>query len=189
MLLGSITAGGKLTGYQLTNHSANQLPQALASAVNRLFDGEGKLLGATYKPIWYIGSQQVNGKNHLLICEQSNSSKNASKRIVGVVINITADDIDGSKASIVEIIDDAELIEGTDLDINLREKFKNALNTLFGVQYTPILYVGSQIVKGTNYYVVAEAKIVRPDADPYAVMICFNVFNDSTIVTSIEHLA
>ena len=177
-MLGSINVGGKLGGYQLVNHSANQLPQSLATATSKLLD-------ANYKAIWYIGSQQVNGKNHLLICEQF---KSTSKRIVGVVINIPADDTDGANASIVEIIDDAELIEGTNLDNNLRENFKNLLNNILGVRYTPILYIGSQIVKGINHYIVAEAKIVRPDAEPYAVMICFNVFNDSVVVTSIEHL-
>ena len=183
-MFGSITTGGKLGGYKLANHSATQLPQDLATATSYLFDGDGKILGATYKPIWYIGSQLVNGTNHLLICEQTKSTKDAVKRIVAVVINISTD----GKASIVEIIDDADLIEGTNLDAKLGDKFNDALGKLLGVKYTPILYVGSQIVKGMNYYIVAEARILRNDAEPYPVMICINVFDDIAVVISIERL-
>lgn len=188
MTLGSLNFGGKLGGYTLANHSAKQLPQSLATAVNLLFDGEGKMLGATYKPLWYLGSQIVNGKNHALICEQTRITGNSSKRIVVVVINIPAGDIDGSKATIVEVIDDAELVEGTNLDLHLKDLFKTALSSMLGMQYTPVMYVGSQVVKGINHYIVAEARIVRPDSDPYAVMICLNVFEDSAIVTGIEKL-
>ena len=185
MTLGGITLSGKLGGYEIVNQSISSLPQDLANATNNVFT---KTLGATYDPIWYIGSQQVNGKNHLLICKQTRTTKGSEQKIVGVVINIPAGSIGGGGAKIVEIIEDSDLIEGTNIDKNLNEKFDKVLSGLTGVSYKPVLYIGEQIVKGINYYIVAEAKAIYPNAEPYAVIICLNEFQANVVLESIERL-
>ena len=185
MKFGAIAFGGKLGGYKIANQSATTLPQDLASAVNELFDGEGKILGANYNPIWYVGSQIVNGTNHMLICSQQRATVDSNKRIVAVVINISPE----NKASIVEIIDDADLIEGTSSDSNVRAHFNKALEGLLGVKYTPVLYLGSQVVKGINHFAICEARAISNSAEPYPAIVGFNVFQNQSTLFSIEPLS
>lgn len=186
MKFGEFSIGGKLGGWNIVNVPATSLPEALESAVTDLFGG--KKLGASYVPIWYVGTQLVNGTNHMLICKQTKQVKDAETHIVAVVINIPAGDVRGEKASIVEVINDAELIEGTTPDMNLLENFKKATEKLLGVDYTPVLFLGQQVVRGTNYSFVAEAKTVRPNAEPYAVVMTINVFQEEALVIRIEPL-
>ena len=187
MKFGGIEFGGKLGGYELINQSTEKLPQDLASAVGKVF-GENGMLGATYDPIWYLGTQIVNGTNHLLICLQTRLTKENDKKIVGVVINIPAGSIGGNDAKIVEVIEDSDLIEGTNLELGIREKFERAMNGLVGVSYKPVMYVGSQVVKGMNYYIVAEARLIYPNSEPYAAMICINEFQGNVGLVGIETL-
>ena len=60
------------------------------------------------------------------------------------------------------------------------------MSCLVGCSYRPVVYVGKQIVKGTNHYVIAEAKMVVPNSKPYAAMICINEFEKQTRLVSIE---
>ena len=146
------------------------------------------MLGASYDPIWYLGTQIVNGTNHLLICLQTRLTKENEKKIVGVVINIPAGSIGGNDAKIVEVIEDSDLIEGTNLELGIGEKFNRAMNGLAGVSYKPVMYVGSQVVKGMNYYIVAEARLIYPNSEPYAAMICLNEFQGNVGLVGIETL-
>lgn len=187
MTLGGITSGGKLGGYNIVNQSVKNLPQDLASATSKVF-GNNTKLGATYEAIWYVGSQIVNGTNYLLICKQTRTTKDQDSKIVGVVVNIPAGSVGGGGAKIVEIIEDGDLIEGTNLDKKLKEKFDKALSGLLGVTYKPVLYVGDKVADGTNYYIIAEARAVYPNAEPYAVIVCLNEFEGNVILESIERL-
>lgn len=181
MLFGSIQFGGKLGGYKIANHSAHQLPQDLATGFDKLTE---KIIGVSYEPIWYLGSQIVNGTNHLLICRQTRTDKDSTQKIVALVVNISTDGI----PSIVEVIDDSDLIEGVSFDEKIKLHFENAMKGLLGVQYTPILYLGSQVVKGVNHFVITEAKIIRNGSEPYPALITFNVFQDDAALVGIEPL-
>ena len=44
--------------------------------------------------------------------------------------------------------------------------FEKGTEKLLGVDYTPVAFLGSQIVAGTNYCFLAQAKSVIPDAQP-----------------------
>lgn len=46
-----------------------------------------------------------------------------------------------------------------------------ALEGLVGVNYTPVAFLGSQVVAGTNYAVLCQATVVVPDAVPSYVII------------------
>ena len=179
MILGGINFGGKLGGWTIVNHSTEHLPQALASAVSALETGELSGFGVRYKAIWYLASQLVNGSNHMLVCKQTRSDKDATQKIVVVVLNIPATGaITGEGATIREVIEDADLVEGVKSDAKLLENFNKAKVKLTGVGYTPVMFVGDQLVKGTNYFIVTEALLSRPGSEPYAVMVKLNVFGD-----------
>ncbi len=45
------------------------------------------LVGASYEPVLYVGSQVVAGINYMIICKQTLSDKDATEHIVKLVIN------------------------------------------------------------------------------------------------------
>ena len=49
--------------------------------------------------------------------------------------------------------------------------FDKALEGLTGVSYTPVALVGTQLVSGTNYCILCEARVVYPDAVPYYALV------------------
>ncbi len=44
--------------------------------------------------------------------------------------------------------------------------FREALKDLVGVDYTPVAYLGSQVVAGKNHCFLAQGTAVYPDAQP-----------------------
>lgn len=183
MNFGGIELSDVFGGYEIVNIPASSLPQDVASAVFNSIN-DLKMLGATYDPIWYIGSQMVNGKNHLFLAKEVRSTKDRDTSIVGLVINVppSKDAFKGKNAKISEIIEECKL--GPELEY----LFKKTMQTLVGVSYVPLFYIGHQIVKGTNHYFLAQARCIYPNADPYPVVICINDFQNSTSIVSIEKL-
>ena len=64
-----------------------QMPQKAASAWSGALAIEGKLLGASYKPIAYVGTQVVKGVNHIFIAEQTLIVATPERHIVLLSIN------------------------------------------------------------------------------------------------------
>ena len=174
--VGQVELDGLFGGIELVNKPASSLPQDLASAFAEV---NGGLLGATYVPIWYVGTQVVNGINHFLICKEIRITKEQKTCIVALVINIPPNSIGGNGAKIVNIIEEADLPD------EVEEGFEKATKDLLGVDYKPIMYVGKQIVHGTNYYVICQATAVYPGAQPNAVMFAFNVSENGVRIVSI----
>lgn len=175
---GGVELGSTFGGYEIVNIPADKLPQDLASATAEI---NMNILGATYNPLWYVGKQTVNGVNHLFIAEDIRATKSKNKAIVGLVINIPPGEnaFKGNGAKIVKIIESEELPEEVQL------AFETATKGLCGVGYKPIVYVGKQIARGINYYIVCEARGIYPDAEPYAVSLCLNVFEGNVSVVGI----
>ncbi len=48
---------------------------------------------------------------------------------------------------------------------------------LVGAGYKPLLYVGEQLVKGTNYHFIAEQTLVTREPEKHVVTIAINEFN------------
>ena len=51
------------------------------------------------------------------------------------------------------------------------ELFYKALGNLVGVEYTPVAYLGSQVVAGTNHCFLVQKRIVIPDAIPSYILV------------------
>lgn len=49
--------------------------------------------------------------------------------------------------------------------------FDKALDGFTGVDYQPLALLGTQVVAGTNYCILCEAKVVYPDAVPYYALV------------------
>ena len=180
---GGIELGGVLGGYEIVNIPANKLPQEVASAMGAA--NSAPLLGATYNPIWYIGKQVVNGVNHLFIAEDIRTTKNKDKSIVGLVINVPPGEhaAQGEGAKVVRII------ESEELQPEVQAAFSTVEKGLVGVSYKPVMYIGSQVVRGVNHFIVCEAKTIYPGAQPYAVVLCVNIFEGKTSLVGIAPIS
>ena len=64
-----------------------------------------------------------------------------------------------------------ETAEDTAITEERSELFFNALGNLVGVDYTPVAYLGSQVVAGTNHCFLCLKRIVVPDAIPSYVLV------------------
>lgn len=170
-LLGGIKYGGRFAGYDVVNKSAEQLPQSLASAVTKV------LPDAT--PIWFWGTLVANGTNHLVIVKDRAGGQTKIKL---ANINIPIGDFKGENAKLISLVDAADLYG------NLKEIFDNEMHKLLGVEYKPIAYMGEQVVKGLNHYILCEANPMTLEAEPYAVIVVLNVFQDNTSLVYINEL-
>ena len=175
---GGVELGGEFGGYTIVDTSAAQLPQDAATAIGAANNG---MLGATYNPVWYIGHQLVNGTNHLFVAEAVRSTRDRDTSIVGIVVNVPAGEgyLSGKGAKIARIIENATLAP------EVKTAFASATQNLVGVGYKPVLYVGRQIVHGTNHYIVCEARGVYPGAKPYAAVMCINICDGNASLVSI----
>ena len=184
-LLGGITLGGKFGGWELINQPADKLPQDLASASVIFF-------GSRFEPIWILAKQIVNGTNYLLICEATRSTKTEEKRIVGLVLNIPPGISTGESAKVVEVIEDDELLEGTEPEDKVKEYLDSVLNPngeqLAGVGIKYVLYAGRKITKGVNHVVFAQRNVIGTDSTPEAIVIEFNVFMEKASLYRLEPL-
>lgn len=179
---GGVELGGEFGGYTIVDKSAAKLPQDAATAIGAANNG---VLGVTYNPIWYIGQQIVNGTNHLFIAEDIRTTKNKDMYIVGLVINVPPGEhaTQGEGARVVRII------ESEELQPEVQAAFADAEKHLLGVSYKPILYIGSQVVRGVNHYIVCAAKGIYPGAQPYAAVMCLNIFEGKTSVVGIAPIS
>ena len=53
------------------------------------------------------------------------------------------------------------------------------------MSFKPVVYIGKQIVKGENHFIVCESKVIYPNAQPRAVIIGINIFEGKPSVVSI----
>lgn len=67
----------------LEQEGLTQLPQKAASAWSVMSD----IVGCNYKPLAYVGTQQVKGINHWFIAEQTVLNATLDKNIVYLAIN------------------------------------------------------------------------------------------------------
>lgn len=177
MDFGGIELGGSLGGYQIINKAiGSSMPQDLATAWEKV---NSNILGATYEPLWLVGKQLVNGINYLVLAKEIRITATIRPMIVGMVINIPASQ---GEPKIVSITEEAQLSD------ELSMIFEQATKQLLGCSYKPIIYVGSQVVKGINHYYLCEAKAIYPDAIPYPVLLCVNVFEKQVHIVSIERI-
>jgi len=179
MKFGEIELGKTFGGYEIINKPADKLPQDLTSAIGIV--NSNPLLGATYNPLWLWGKQVVNGVNYFFIAEDIRTTKNKDKSIVGLIINIPPGEgsIKGENAKIVRVIESEKLPENVEL------AFTEVIKELRGVSFKPVAYIGNQVVRGENHYILCEAKVIYPAAQPRAVVLGINIFEGKPSVACI----
>lgn len=84
---------------QLENFDACKLPQKAASAWSAVED----LIGASYKPLIYLGYQVVHGVNYYFIAEQTLMTNPLIRRVIKFAIHELDGEYDLLEESIEEI--------------------------------------------------------------------------------------
>ena len=70
-----------------------------------------------------------------------------------------------------EIVGGFTRADSPEITEEFRKIFEKATEKLTGVQYTPVAYLASQVVAGTNHLVLCKAQAVTPDSSPtYAIL-------------------
>ena len=72
---------------------------------------------------------------------------------------------------------DLDEIKGCNLPQKVASAFTAVTGELVGADYQPVLYVGKQVVNGTNYCVLAIQRIIAPASEKRLVKV---VINEST---------
>ena len=182
-MFGEITNAKLLGGWTLKLEKADKLPQDLASAFGTLY---GTKLGGAYQPLYYVGTQLVNGTNHMLIVERTRlvSGGKTTKEFAVVVINIPTGDFKGEAATVVSETDATDFTLRDDIEKGV----KKALADFTGANHKPILELGEQIVRGKDYHFICESKGSYPNAEPYLTRVAINNFQDNWTIDQIIRL-
>ena len=93
----------------------------------------------------------------------------------------------GQKSEAAQTVGGWTLTEDGAIDETAQAAFDNAMETLLGVNYTPVALLGTQVVSGTNYCFLCEAAVVSPDAQPYYAVV--KVYEDLEGKTEILEIA
>jgi hypothetical protein len=137
------------------NINLNGMPQKVATA----FESLSNMVGASYKFIAYIGSQQVNGINHAILAEQTILTGKDVKNVVIIIFNEKGEDI--TLVSIERVVESGQVFGGTKVDVqtllpdDARNLFTAAFTGILGGRYTPIAFLGTQVTTGIEYIYAA----------------------------------
>lgn len=155
--------------------SVSAMPQKVATAVGKLSE---QLIGAEYQPIAYLGSQEVNGINHAVLAEQTVLTGRDSTNIVILVFN--EKDNDCTLVNIERVVESGAPLGGTtikavtDIPADVKAIWDGAFEDRVGVQAEPFAFLGTQVVKGTNYIFAATIAPVVPDARASVAIVTVN---------------
>ena len=73
---------------------------------------------------------------------------------------------------------DISEIKSTNLPQKVASAFTAVTGELVGADYQPVLYVGKQIVNGTNYCILAVQRLVIPNGEKRLVKMIINEASD-----------
>lgn len=138
--------------------------------LDKALDG---MVGASYIPVAYLGSQIVAGTNYALLCRVSPVVPDAVETYEIVYLNETLE----GEISIMDIVESEKTTDISDMTggwfqsespvipDEIRASLEKALDGMVGVTYQPIALLSSQVVQGTNYCILCEVTPVVPDAE------------------------
>ena len=131
-------------------------------------------VGATYTPVAYIGSQQVNGTNYAFLCETSIAAPDSQDLYAIVLLyedrdkNVTITDVimSGVRTYTDMAMGGWNRAELPTVTKELSQKRKSALSEYFGASYAPVALLSTQSVSGMQYCIFCESGTIT--ADPQA---------------------
>lgn len=160
-------------GWEVNTGSTSISKNAAAKAAFKKATAE--LLGVSYQPIAVLGTQAVAGTKYAILCRATPVYPDAVPEITIMYIYENVDgtvDIEGSKTIISG--DNEGGFKANTGKFAIKNKknkavysaYKKAMKELVGVDYKPVLYLGSQNKSGSNYMILCRSQAVYPNA-PY----------------------
>ena len=150
----------KLGGWNI-KVTVGALPQKVATAYGRIL---GSVVGASYIPIAYLGSQVVNGENHAILSEQTMISSNPTKNIVLVILNQRGEDF--SVVNIERVLEGGMDFGGKQINVQTQfpSEAKNALDKALGGfvanNIKPFALLATQVTNGIEFIFASEISLV-----------------------------
>ncbi len=174
-------------GWQVSENP--EIPEELSELFQ---DTMARLMGVSYEPVAFLGSQLVAGKNYCFLARASLVYPGSIPyyTVVSIyedlqgntsVLGITDLDIagmsnlaEGGEYIPEEIPKTAdELLMGgwqaddsAELTEELTDLFERTTGMLLGVDYMPVAHLASQVVAGTRHCFLSQARTVYPGAEP-----------------------
>lgn len=160
-------------GWEVNTGSTSISKNAAAKAAFKKATAE--LLGVSYQPIAVLGTQVVAGTKYAILCRATPVVPDAVPEITIMYIYENVDgtvDIDGFQ-TVISGGDKGGFKANTGKFAIKNKKnkavysaYKKAMKELVGVDYKPVLYLGSQNKSGSNYMILCRSQAVYPNA-PY----------------------
>lgn len=155
-----------------------------------------KIVGATYSPLFILGTQPVGGENVMYLTYKTNVTPDAAPEFKMVTVfkdvdeNVEAEIINVADFNITDYLDDNgsttpdglmggwkdETLLPNMLSDEDNAVFEKAMEGLVGVGYTPVVKLASQVVAGTNFAFLAVGTTVT--AEPVSHLYIVKVYND-----------
>ena len=94
----------------------------------------------------------------------------------------------GNQNSQSEITGGFTRADSPEITEEFRKVFEKACEKLTGVEYTPVAYLASQIVAGTNHLVLCRAETAAPDSKPtYAILKIYEDLQGNAEISEIKN--
>lgn len=165
------------------------------------------LTGVGYKPFIELGTQVVSGINYMYLTKmttvtpdapvdlgvvvvykdlQGNASlKNTTKLDLAAMTEVKDENFPETKDLVGGFTLNEGLVEGT-LPEDAKKAFDTCVDGLLGVNYTPIALLGTKVVSGTEYAILATRQVVAPDQKPaLCVMFIYADLNNGAELNSV----
>lgn len=167
------------------------------------------LTGAGYVPFLEMATQVVAGTNYMYLCKMTTVTPDAPVDLAVVVVyedlsgnaelkSVTKLNLGEMASAEKEFTDDKALVGGWNLNgylvegmlpENAEKAFEKVMDGLVGVNYLQLALLGTQVVAGTNYAILAERSVVSPDATPsFCVMFIYEDLQGNATLNSVYPL-
>ena len=184
-----------------TEFAQAEIPEAAQAAFDKAMED---FVGVGYTPVAYLGSQVVAGSNYAFLCT---STTVTAQPVTGLAVVVVYADLAGN--AVVSDISPVTLpVEGEDLTFPeagmaggwnvadaagpalpeaVQTAFDKAMEGFAGVGYTPVAYLGSQVVAGSNYAVLCKAtQVTAQPSTALAVVVLYADLEGNAEVTSVS---
>ncbi|OEJ16187.1 hypothetical protein BFL38_12180 [Brachyspira hampsonii] len=167
-----------------------------------IFEEGTNLFGVHRELMLYLGEQVVNGINYAFISRSEVVIPNPTPYYELIIINVDGEGrtclvetetiLKASEFSIGGIVcskeDEASIriIDSTEAH-DLLKLFDKGMHNVLGLDYEAELYLGQKIVRGGNYYYLAEAKNVENKTKSIKLVV-INLFTDKVQVVEIKDI-
>ena len=193
-----------LGGWSVTGDAA--LTEEARGAFDTALEG---LVGVSYEPVALLGTQIVSGTNYAILCRAALVYPDAQP--YWTVVTVHADLEGAAVVKSIAVLDLGDIAESGEvkkaeepaaqvpggwtaaedaaLTAQAQAAFDKAAEKLLGVNYEPVALLGTQVVSGTNYSILARAETVSPDAMPrYTVMTIYEDLQGEVQVLNVAEL-